>query len=402
MNQISLNELLEFYSDRTLHELQGKLNTFNPFEVLRIKDHEIRHTNTLAWLFDPYENHGFDDFLLKQFILRILSSRETEELEGLIAQTIRVNGLQARCYREYRTEKGRSIDLLIVIENLDLILLIENKIKAKEHGDQLASYLDSIQKKYSPNNTKKEYTIIPIFLTLDGDEPSHPSYSSVSYESIIELIKDSLTINSGILPEQKIFIDSYISILEGIVGQGNQELIKVAEEIYAVHRKAIEFIIQNTVQDTFTHAFSQFTEQGEKHTIKTSRSTYNAFTTAALERIENIQVDRWFVENKDKPICILFMRRNENRIGIVIEVGPVSDRDIRNELLNKLEDAGFRFSKNARNQKTRYTRIYSHYKDFKSLDSAEEICEAMNTLYAESLEKITKTEKLLTEFSNSI
>ncbi|NLD14054.1 MAG: PD-(D/E)XK nuclease family protein [Gammaproteobacteria bacterium] len=400
MNTPTLNDLLSLYSDRSLHELQGKLNVFNPFDVLRIKEHEIRHTNVLSWLFDPYENHGFDDFFLKQFILRVLGDRN--EHQGLIAQTIRANGLKARCHREYRTDKGRSIDVLIVIENLSLVLLVENKIKSSEHGNQLASYLDSIRKKYSSDNADKEYTVIPVYLTLEGDEPSDPRYSGASYELIIELIKDSLAINSGVLPEQKVFIESYINTLENVVGQANQELIKVAEEIYAVHRKAIDFIVQAFVQDSYAQGFQQFIEQSNEFVIKVSRNNFSAFTTMAFESVNTIPVDRWFIENGDRPICIEFYKCNERKLGIAIVVGPITDREIRKRLLDDLEEAGFKFQKNARNEKSKFTRFYSEYEIFEALDSVEEVCQAMNKLYSQSLAKIRKAEEVLVGFSNSL
>ena len=38
-------------------ELTGKLNEFNVFDVLKSVDYEIRHSNVLAWLLNPFESH---------------------------------------------------------------------------------------------------------------------------------------------------------------------------------------------------------------------------------------------------------------------------------------------------------------------------------------------------------
>lgn len=60
--------ILQFIiNNDNLEIVKAKLNRFNPFKILRIQDHEVRHSNVLAWIFNPSENHNFDDRLLKRF-----------------------------------------------------------------------------------------------------------------------------------------------------------------------------------------------------------------------------------------------------------------------------------------------------------------------------------------------
>jgi hypothetical protein len=49
-----------------LRKLEQHMNRFNVFEVLRSTHHELRHSNMLAWLFDPTANHGMGDRLLRR------------------------------------------------------------------------------------------------------------------------------------------------------------------------------------------------------------------------------------------------------------------------------------------------------------------------------------------------
>lgn len=48
-----------------LDEWTGK---FNMFDILKITRAEIRHSNLLAWLLTPNENHGLNDGIIKGFI----------------------------------------------------------------------------------------------------------------------------------------------------------------------------------------------------------------------------------------------------------------------------------------------------------------------------------------------
>ena len=49
--------------------LQGK--TFNPFDVLRYSDYEIRHSNVLAWLLQPNDTHGIADAFIRDEPLNV-------------------------------------------------------------------------------------------------------------------------------------------------------------------------------------------------------------------------------------------------------------------------------------------------------------------------------------------
>src|SRR5690554_5379880 len=67
-----------------LELLKARVNSFNPLKILRVQDYEIRHSNVLAWVLDPNENHNLDDRILKRFLLRVLlSSSNNEVLESM-------------------------------------------------------------------------------------------------------------------------------------------------------------------------------------------------------------------------------------------------------------------------------------------------------------------------------
>jgi hypothetical protein len=49
-------------------QIETKLSNFNAFETLGIVNAEIRHSNVLAWLLNPKENHGLGDVFIKKLI----------------------------------------------------------------------------------------------------------------------------------------------------------------------------------------------------------------------------------------------------------------------------------------------------------------------------------------------
>ena len=56
-----------------LEQLNDWTDDFNLFDVLRITNMEIRHSNILAWLFDPNENHGLGDSFIRSFVATLVN-----------------------------------------------------------------------------------------------------------------------------------------------------------------------------------------------------------------------------------------------------------------------------------------------------------------------------------------
>ena len=81
-------------------------SSFNIFDVLKIARTEIRHSNVLAWLLNPNENHGFG----KAFIARLNSYIAKD---GLVSDEVAFKLLTMKysdivVYREWQ-----NIDILI-------------------------------------------------------------------------------------------------------------------------------------------------------------------------------------------------------------------------------------------------------------------------------------------------
>jgi hypothetical protein len=79
------NEALKFLdnflvNNVELEELSARLSTFNIFNVLRIENKEIRHSNALAWLIDPQESHGLGQIFLRRFLSTILLDNENVDI----------------------------------------------------------------------------------------------------------------------------------------------------------------------------------------------------------------------------------------------------------------------------------------------------------------------------------
>jgi hypothetical protein len=66
----SIEALAQLDLSKDFARLHQKFNQFNPLKVLRVDQFEIRHSNVLAWLLDPTENHHLGSFFVQKILTR--------------------------------------------------------------------------------------------------------------------------------------------------------------------------------------------------------------------------------------------------------------------------------------------------------------------------------------------
>lgn len=388
--------------------LNKNLNKFNPLKVLKSSKYEIRHSNILAWLLTPNENHNMNEYFLKGFIAKLLSKEENIDILTNInldiSQILRLSSYNISIEREVKTSKKRYIDLLIISKTKKFVFLIENKFYSKESENQLNDYLEFVRNKY------KDYSIIPVFLTLNSLEPSSNEYLVLNYNDIIDILKNYLCLYSNTLDDDvRFFIKSYIEIIEEETLENSSD-IELASSLYKEFsdiinndftklkldpsvEKTIKFI--KDFGNTFMiQAFDKFKKQ-DKNIIKTnSTSKISSFALDSF-RVgnDNIVTPRnwWF----NLPFILWFERLSDKRLKLTLELGPINF-DERILIINKLEKLRIKISDYAKRSESNYTRLFSKAIPIEDWANSKEIFEVMNILYnnADLQDKLRKIETI--------
>ncbi|MDA2598615.1 PD-(D/E)XK nuclease family protein [Bacillus cereus group sp. Bc061] len=417
-------EILSLLDDSMEFEkLHSKFNRFNPFKILKVDKFEIRHSNMIAWLLDPAENHHLSSMFVNKLLSKTFVKAENEEL---ISQynfiKLHKQSLQdLEVFREVQTENNKRIDILAVSESQKVAILIENKYKSSESDGQLQNYINFVSEKY------EGYTIIPIFLSLDGSAPSHTSYLTLDYGDILNILKAQLEIYSEYTSSTiKDFISYYIDILEGELVR-DEEDIELALTVYKNHKAAVDFLclngngkvvgkfvskeLQRAVKKLddevkedlrkiykkysetlrFIHkagnsvmreAFLQFVEQNQipnscyKEHIRVPSFIFEEWRQ--LDEIVGVPKGEWWLRN---ALITWFEREPDGRMKLTIEVGPLEQYENRLKLLCKLEENGVTIKEKAKENGAKFTRIYTVYMDVKDWADQDEILQVMNNIY---------------------
>ena len=404
---MNIQKLFELENDLPFQQLNSQVNSFNALKILRLENYEIRHSNILAWLLDPKENHGLRDTFMRKLLEYLLLNEENNahpHLDTVIS--ILNNSLtESHVYREVKTEYNRFIDLVIMNQQQKFVILIENKFYSSESKNQLDDYLAFIEK-----NTD-DFNIIPIYLTLDGEKPSNAQYFTLSYEQIERILFSILTLFKNQLNNNSYaFIEDYHSVLREKYYQ-DQEQILQAIEIYRNHSETIDTLfeelsqlykplhfeagypyefkmkykdsityIYNHGQNILSYSFEQFTQQQFKDVVTSN----NHPTVPSLLPPEWGNIKQYQLKNPKywlgKGLVVWFQKTADQRLRLKAELGPIESHE-RITLLSKFERNGLVIKESSKSESAIYTSLFMKKIDIQKWNDISEIAEAMFELY---------------------
>lgn len=276
-----------------LEKLKPWIDKQNIFDILKLSTQEIRHSNFLAWLFNPNESHSFGDRIIKDVICKLI--RENRAFCKEIGfESIKMMLLDYSSFSIYREKEH--IDLLMISDVEQIIFCFENKVFSGEHGNQLKEYMTKINKMYP------QYKVMYIFLTPDGIEASDEQWLTLSYRELIKIIEVNKD-KAKLTTQEQVYVENYINTVRRSIMQ-DEELMKICSDIYFKHKQALDLIYANKPNASdllFKTLIEKIKKESKSNGIeldleKTSK-TYIRFNTNLLLQVlppfEDDRVSNW-------------------------------------------------------------------------------------------------------------
>ena len=190
----------------TLQDFSAKLREierkeFSFLKTFGIEENEFVHSNFLAWLLNPLEDHGLGPLFVKKF-LNLMEQKVGEDSLNLS----RLNFSDIMIERETSSENSRlDIRFIDVLENFQCV--IENKIFSREGTDQTNRLYQDFHERY-PNE-------LFIFLTLNGiEEAENKNFKSLTYNELQPILRQLLDVTDS---NVKLLIENYLNTLERLI-----------------------------------------------------------------------------------------------------------------------------------------------------------------------------------------
>lgn len=332
-----------------LKQLNDWADDFNLFEVLRITNMEIRHSNILAWIFDPNESHDLGDAFIKSFITKVVSkcNQNKYSVFDLLLQDF-------YSYQVYR--ESSHMDIVLASRDEKTAVIIENKIWSGESSHQLNDYLEKSKTEYKDCNQ-----ILYVFLTPYGREASDPdNWIAFSYEEIIDSLESAIK-GKKLRDEVVLVIHNYINIVrKNIMKEKDEKLVSICNEIYNKHKIALRLIFENVNIDNsveneiIRETLKELNDDGL--IVFKDEKKWQFFTARmdeylpALETLDSSWGTRW--------VYYYWLEKYEDKLIIHFELGGWNLTDELTKRTNALIEAS-----NKKVDEYRYKRIY--YKSVK-------------------------------------
>ena len=219
-----------------LARLEELTSQFNIFEALGMVRQEIRHSNFLAWLLNPAQNHGLGDAFLRGFLLKTSVRASEVGIETISPIDVDVWDLSAT---EVRRE-WKNIDITLLDESNKFVCVIENKVHSGEHSDQLRRYREEVVDKAFPNY-QRHY----VLLNVTGEEPSDRWYVGVTYDEVCEVIERLVKMRrSTIGDDLAMALSHYVTMVRRRV-MPDAEIQELCRRIYRKHQVALDLIYEH-------------------------------------------------------------------------------------------------------------------------------------------------------------
>jgi PD-(D/E)XK nuclease superfamily len=360
-----VNDLDRFRQDRWFSQ---ELNIFKAVGLYR---QEIRHSNFLAFLLSPQQNHGLKDGFLRRLIQKA-SDKFAGDPPITPLKIALADFSDAIVSREWR-----NIDVLVESKTNQFIFAIENKIDSIEGQRQLENYEKVVCAEF-PSHAR-----LFSYLTADGSPASRETWSAISYSDVIEALTETLQRSSNLTAPARMVVDHYVDLIRRNIVP-DQALIDQCRRLYLLHKDALDLIIEYGQVNSFVSAANSFLDKHpelEKFQIRPSQAAF--LPRSFLERVPPIEGTNWW--GQARPLALWF-NFYDGRIGIILEVGPFSNDKFSREVLVKALQEYF-------NSKAKiypkYTRVYSRYIKLTEdqLSNSEEMIAAMESLYKETADK---------------
>ena len=309
--------------DEDFDRLDLGLKNPNIFQILRITNSEIRHSNFLSWLLDPNQTHKLGDIFLKRFLREVFSSDKFGEIDQVDVEAMDLTSVEIQ--REWK-----NIDLLIKLDNV--VVCIENKVLSKEHSNQLKRYKNTIEQQF-PHHRQTF-----VYLTPEGEssENEADTYEPISYEFVVTTLERIISVYGESLNVQVTnYIKDYTTIIKREL-MGTDKLTELSRKIYQNHKEIFDFIIEHK-PDVLDEVKSIFEKRIEKRgwILGSKGKGYLRFTTQKISELTYINTNSNGWRNKESFLFEFVLNPSKNRMNSKTVIAP-SDQNYNTTRLSEI------------------------------------------------------------------
>ncbi len=245
MNIEQIEQLIASKQFQQLKYFQEKTNVFT---IVGQTHTEHWHSSFISWLLDPNSSICLGHYPLVRLLSLYMIKSETTELSLKTVFSMNLDAMHFETEKTFFTvdKKKRSID--VYGESDELILVIENKVKARENMNgtdvgQTKDYRD-----YVEQHSKKGQKVICLFITPDPKQkPYDKTYTQITYQELYDYVISKCIEHPRLNKDGRYLLEQYANNLREPVHGSPMALVNtfLCNEIYDLHKEVLDEIFND-------------------------------------------------------------------------------------------------------------------------------------------------------------
>lgn len=215
----------------------GDPDAANFFQALHLARHELRHSDLLAWLLDPQGSHGLRETFARWLISRISNLQP----KNLPTDAANLDWTDLEVRREFA-----NIDVLLLSERNRVVIVLENKLRAREREEQLGDYRKFVRRHFA-----HDYLVL-LFLDMQGRASAEGTAVNLHYRDLLPFFNDQLATlapnsenrHAHLIEEYRRFLETKLWIRRKTTWQAPPKVESLVEEVARQNPVELEALLQ--------------------------------------------------------------------------------------------------------------------------------------------------------------
>ncbi len=242
---MNIEQVEELISSKQFQQLKYFQEKTNVFTIVGQTHTEHWHSAFISWLLDPNSSLCLGHYPLVRLLTLYMIKSEATDLSLKTVFNMNLDSVRFETEKTFFTadRKKRSID--VYGESHELVLVIENKVKAREnmngtHVGQTKDYRD-----YVEGHRKKGQRVICLFITPDlRQKPYDKRYTQITYQELYDYVIAKCIEHPQLNKEGRYLLEQYANNLREPVHGSPMALVNTSlcNEIYDLHSEVLDEI----------------------------------------------------------------------------------------------------------------------------------------------------------------
>ncbi len=242
MNIEQAEALIASSNFQKLKYFQEKTNVFT---IVGQTHTEHWHSSFIQWLLDPNSGLQLGHYPLMRLLSLYMIKNENTDLTLKKAFDMDLDSVHFETEKTFILDDGKKRSIDVYGESDELIIIIENKIKARENmnGSDIGQTKDYHD--YAKKRRKEGQRIICLFITPDSKQkPYDESYTQITYQELFDYVIAKCIEHPQIKKDGLYLLEQYANNLKEPVHGAPMALVNISlcNDIYDEHHDILDEI----------------------------------------------------------------------------------------------------------------------------------------------------------------